>query len=312
MKRFLLVILVSACMACGVVHAETVTRKEAERVATAFFNAAYGEITAPPKVVWDGRQLTTRRLFVPIYVFNSPRGGYVIVSAENKVYPILGYSLSRKFDQSKLSDDETELLRKYAREIELIRYDSRIPDKAIKAWQNMAQTIDDMLHRPYASDEYRALDSEAQEKLESIDRLGKQVLLPKASEFELYDPDQYREYNLEDVLSSEEAEEIPFSFYESFLRSIEEEKRTRALELEELLSPSKPVVKGQGGGHFRIEFPEDVRIARVYAIAGMQVMEKYYRQTNAVNLDLGVLASGYYVAIVMGESGKLYGLKLYR
>lgn len=299
-------------MASVSIHAETVPRKEAERIATAFFNAAYGEPTAPPRVAWDGRQLTTRRLFVPVYIFNSPRGGYVIISAENKVYPILGYSLSRKFDQGKLSDDEMALFRKYAREIELIRYDSRIPEKAIKAWQNIPQTIEDMLHRPYSTEEYGSLDEEAKERLESIDRLGRQILLPKASEFELYDPEQYRDYTLDDVLDNVKEDEIPFSFYENFLKSIEEEKRTRALELEEMLSPSSPVVKNQGGGHFRIEYPEDIMLVRVYALAGLQVMEKYFRETSAVNLDLGALAPGYYVSIAMGESGKLYGLKLYR
>ena len=51
---------------------------------------------------------------------------------------------------------------------------------------------------------------------------------------------------------------------------------------------------------------------RVYAIAGMQMMEKYYRETSLMNLDMSVLASGYYVALAVADSGKVYGFKLYR
>ena len=67
--KFRILISLFACVAVpAAAHAETVSRKEANSIAGTFFNAAYGEVTAPPQMVWNGRQLTTDRLFSPIYV----------------------------------------------------------------------------------------------------------------------------------------------------------------------------------------------------------------------------------------------------
>lgn len=298
-----------ACMAiCFVIQAETVTRKEANSLAQTFFNAAYGEVTAPPQMVWNGRQLTTDRLFSPLYVYNSPKGGYVIIAAENKAYPILAYSTRRKFDREKLSDEEKAMLTKYAREIEIVRYDSRIPANALKAWQNLPQYVAAILKEPYKSDEYNVLSDEQREKLESLDRIGNQILMPQATEFDLYNPDNFREITLDDITE----EEIPFKFYEDFIRDVNKENLERQISFDELISPTKPIVKALGGGHFEIAFPESVRMMRVYAIGGMQMMEKYYKETSLMNLDLSALASGYYVALALADSGEVYGFKLYR
>ncbi len=298
-------------MAAGIVmQAETVTRKEANSLAQTFFNAAYGEVTAPPQLVWNGRQLTTDRLFSPIYVYNSPRGGYVIISAENKAYPILAYSTRRKFDREKLSDEEKGMLTKYAREIEIVRYDPRMPVNALKAWQNLSQYVASVLSEPYKSAEYNALTDEQREKLEALDRTGNQILLSQATEFDLYNPDIYRDITLDDVTRAEE--EIPFKFFEDFIREVNKENLERQIALDELISPTKPVVKALGGGHFEISFHENIRMMRVYAIDGMQMMGKYYKETSFMNLDMSALASGYYVALALADSGQVYGLKLYR
>lgn len=209
--KFRILISLFACVAVpAAAHAETVSRKEANSIAGTFFNAAYGEVTAPPQMVWNGRQLTTDRLFSPIYVYNSPKGGYVIISGENKAYPILAYSKVRKFDKDKISDDEKEVLKTYAREIELIRYDPRIPAKAMEAWRNIPEYISAVLASPYDSDEYRALGEERKDMLESLARSGNQILMPSAVEFSLYDPDAYRELTLDDVTAADD--EIPFKF----------------------------------------------------------------------------------------------------
>ncbi len=291
-------------------HAETVSRKEANSIAGTFFNAAYGEVTAPPQMVWNGRQLTTDRLFSPIYVYNSPKGGYVIISGENKAYPILAYSKVRKFDKDKISDDEKEVLKTYAREIELIRYDPRIPAKAMEAWRNIPEYISAVLASPYDSDEYRALGEERKDMLESLARSGNQILMPSAVEFSLYDPDAYRELTLDDVTAADD--EIPFKFYEDFIREVSRENRERDIKLEEIVSPSRPVVKALGGGHFEISFPENIRMMRIYTIGGMQMMEKYYKETSLMNIDMSVLGSGYYIGLALADSGNVFGFKLYR
>ena len=309
--KFRILISLFACVAVpAAAHAETVSRKEANSIAGTFFNAAYGEVTAPPQMVWNGRQLTTDRLFSPIYVYNSPKGGYVIISGENKAYPILAYSKVRKFDKDKISDDEKEVLKTYAREIELIRYDPRIPAKAMEAWRNIPEYISAVLASPYDSDEYRALGEERKDMLESLARSGNQILMPSAVEFSLYDPDTYRELTLDDVTAADD--EIPFKFYEDFIREVSRENRERDIKLEEIISPSRPVVKALGGGHFEISFPENIRMMRIYTIGGMQMMEKYYKETSLMNIDMSVLGSGYYIGLALADSGNVFGFKLYR
>lgn len=309
--KFRILISLFACVAVpAAAHAETVSRKEANSIAGTFFNAAYGEVTAPPQMVWNGRQLTTDRLFSPIYVYNSPKGGYVIISGENKAYPILAYSKVRKFDKDKISDDEKEVLKTYAREIELIRYDPRIPAKAMEAWRNIPEYISAVLASPYDSDEYRALGEERKDMLESLARSGNQILMPSAVEFSLYDPDAYRELTLDDVTAADD--EIPFKFYEDFIREVSRENRERDIKLEEIVSPSRPGVKALGGGHFEISFPENIRMMRIYTIGGMQMMEKYYKETSLMNIDMSVLGSGYYIGLALADSGNVFGFKLYR
>lgn len=311
MNSYLRIIIpVLVCMAnIFAMQSETVTRKEANSLAWTFFNAAFGEVTPPPQLVWNGRQLTTDRLFSPIYVYNSPRGAYVIISAENKAFPILGYSLKRNFEREKLSEVEKKLLEKYAREIEIIRYDPRMPVKALEAWQNLPDYISEVISNPYNTEEYKALESSKKEELELADRTGNQILMPQATEFYYYNPDDYRDITLDDL--AEEAD-IPFKFYEDFIRDVAKEQAQRDLMFEELISPSKPMVKALGGGHFEVDFPENISMVRVYEIGGMQMMEKYYKETSVANLDMSALGNGYYVMLALSENGKVYGLKLYR
>lgn len=141
------------------VFAETVSQKDAKNYAQKFFDQAYHESTAPVKLVYNGKRLTTDRLFTPFYVYNQPRGGFVIISAENKTFPILAYSLKSDFNPDELTVSETAWLKGYARDIELIRYDSQVPEEAIKAWQNYPEYIDAMLSAHYeATDPSISLD----------------------------------------------------------------------------------------------------------------------------------------------------------
>lgn len=131
----------------GSAKAETVSQKQASQMAELFYNAAHGEKMASPKVVYNGRRLTTHSLFVPFYIYNFPAGGYVIISAENKAYPILGYDLSNSFDPDKMGEKQKALLRSYALDIERIRYDERIPYSAIEAWNNYPDFVSTLLQQ---------------------------------------------------------------------------------------------------------------------------------------------------------------------
>lgn len=146
-RSIALVIMGLFCMQQG--SAETVSQKQASTIAEQFFNAANGRVMAAPKMVWNGRRLTTDRLFNPFYVYNHPAGGFVIISAENKAFPILAYSKTDSFDPNNIGLKLKTLLTLYANHIERIRYDSNVPEKAVNAWGNINQYIADVLSAPY-------------------------------------------------------------------------------------------------------------------------------------------------------------------
>lgn len=302
----------ASSMICGVANAENVTQKEASKIAETFFNASYGEVMPAPKLSWNGRQLTTDRLFSPFYVYNHPKGGFVIISADSKAYPIIAYSKTGFFDKDKLEENERNQLIKYAHEIELIRYDSRIPERAVSAWQNMPLYINKVLNNPYNTPEFERLNENQKDLLEEIDRRNNAIFLPSAVEFELYDPENFRPYTLDDVLGDYETEDVPFSFYEEFIAEIKAEEDARLAAFDEMISPSKPVIINSGGAHYTIRFPIDIRLVRIYNMNGAKVMERYFKNTDTVNLDMSALPVGFYVMMALGEDGTVYGMKLFR
>lgn len=289
--------------------AEIVSQKQASKIAETFFNAAYGQYMSSPKMVWNGRQLTTDRLFAPFYIYNHPAGGFVIIAADNKAFPILGYSRTGRFDRGKLNDDEKALLSQYAHEVELIRYDERVPSSAIAAWQNIPLYINKVLNNPYDSPEYSSLSDEAKDNIEAIDRRNNSIMMPSAVEFEIYNPANYRNYTLDDITDDEEY--IPFSLFEDFIRETRAEEESRQAALEEILNPSKPVVSILGGAHYSVRFPSDIRLARIYSIQGARQQERYFN-TDVINLDLSALPAGYYVLLALDENGQVFGIKLPR
>lgn len=299
------------CLASVSAMAETVSQKHASKIAETFFNTAYGIHVAAPKLAWNGRQLTTDRLFTPFYVYNHSKGGFVIISAENKAFPVLGYSLDNTFSLDKLNDDVRDLLTRYARQIEIIRYDPRTPDRAVEAWQNLPDYITSVLKTPYDTPEYRELDPEEKEEIERLDRKNSWIVMPSAVEFNIYNHKDYRDYNLEDALAAE-PEDVPFSFYENFIREIRNEEKMRLAAFDEVLMPAHPVLRDLGGAHFVVDLPEDARMLRVYGIDGSRKLEKYYSDTASVSIDISSLPVGYYVAMILTDSGHVYGLKLYR
>ena len=147
MKKTILTFL--AAISIFSMKAETVSQKQAQQQAQLFFNEAAGRVTPPPKLVYNGRRLTTDRLFNPFYIYNNSLGGFVIISAENKAYPILGYSLKDKFDPDGIGETELALLKSYASEIELVRYDSQPVESAVKAWQDYAGYVDSIIKAKY-------------------------------------------------------------------------------------------------------------------------------------------------------------------
>lgn len=253
----------------------------------------------------------------------------------------------------------------------MIRLDSRVPEEAIKAWQNYPQYVADLLAAPYdATDPSIAIE----ESEETIDRI---LTLPDDSEdgkySAYYTPGQWNDMIAEELsktgslaigyvdyskklfpgvihgrkgdyyriefdrrndwllrlsaaeyfgerfvaavgnpryVAEPEPEEQPFAYYDEIL----EERRREAAEAESRLREelTKPIVRAVGNGRFDILFPEPVALAMLYNISGSHIGRATYKDTSTAHIDLEAEPHGIYFALVVAESGKPYGLKLYR
>lgn len=253
-------------------YAETIGQKQAKSMAQKFFNESRGYVTPPVSYVYNGKDLTTQRLFTPFYVYNSPSGGFVIISADNKAFPVLAYSLREKFDKDRMTPMVREMLSDFARDIEMIRYDSRIPSDAIDQWTSYPEVVYDMLKNP-GNDDYYAASFDDSEKVWMVRR--------EATEFDF---------------EVEEPVEYAFAPAESI-----------TVEL-----PATPEVTSNIAGHFALTIPEEIDRIIVYDVAGMMVQQRKFRNTNVGHVDLAANPNGFYIALVIDRGGVGHAVKLYR
>lgn len=370
MKK-LTIFIFSIILASLGMQAETVTLKEAKAKAQLFFNQAYGEVTAPVDYVYNGKKLTTGQLFTPFYVFNQKRGGFVIISAENKTFPILGYSLKETFDPDKLTEGEKGWLKNYAFDIEIIRYDSRVPDEAIEAWRDYPAFVGSVLDAPYEATDAKIAIAEAETAIDAILSADDEAEDGKYSAF--YTPEQWRDLVNEELLKNEnvavgfvdtsrnlypgiihgrkgdyyriqfdrannwllrlspaeyfgerlvaslgktnytpepEPEDIPFTFYAEIMNDLRMEREAEESRL--VVEQDEPIVKSAGGGHFDILLPENITLAMIYNVNGAHIGRATYKDTPLAHIDIESEPRGFYFALILGESGKAYGIKLYR
>ena len=264
---------------CGVMptgghllHAETIGQKEAKSMAQKFFNESRNYVTPPVAYVYNGKDLTTQRLFTPFYVFNSPSGGFVVVSAENKAFPILAYSLKGSFEKDKITPMVRSILSDFSRDIEMIRYDSRIPSEAIEQWATYPEVVFDMLKNPENEDYYAV----------SFDDNGAFWMVRKeATEFDF-----------------ETAKPVEYAL---------DFTETKSITLPEI-----PVVTSNIAGHFALSLPMDIERVIVYDVTGMIVENRKFKNTNVAHVDLAAHPNGFYIALVIDKDGLGHAVKLYR
>lgn len=356
----------------GTTHGETVTQPQAKAIATTFFNAANGRMMPEPKMVYNGRQLTTQRLFVPFYIYNLPSGNsFVIISAENKAFPILGYSLKETFDPNNISEGTKALLRQYAFDVERIRYDDRIPYEAIEAWNNLPAYIANLLDAPYDATDPKLTPEETEEAVEYVvngtdtDDMWSDIYSPEQWTSQIDDEmsargtvavgfiaqngnltpaaihgrkgDFYRiridkdNNALYRLLATEflndaqvamlanpvgmptiEEEEPPFTFYDNYTAEMRREREKQLEDYDNRLIITNPVVRRHGSGFFTVDMPEETVMTRVYNAGGALVRQYLYRDTTSPHIELLAEPSGFYFALLLGKSGKTYGVKLAR
>lgn len=351
-------------------NAETVSQKEASRIAQIFFNAANGQVMGKPNLVYNGKKLTTDKLFSPFYIYNLPKGGFVIISADNKAMPVLGYSLKDTFDPDAMGEKTEALLTEYARDIEYIRHDSRVPDEAIAAWTDINGYIGNILTAVYDATDPAFSMEDAEEQIRNVENSGR----IEDYSSDLFTPEQWRDIINDEFKSSNtvaigivgdnrvypaiihgrkgeyyrieldrrndwlmrlmatefisagqvaalgapfdeefiEEEEVPFKLYEDFVAEVKSEQDMRQRMFDERLLPTQPIIRSIGGGHFDIQLPEEVVLARIYNLNGGMVYRQTFKNTDMAHISLDGNPNGFYFVIINGESGKPYGIKLFK
>ncbi len=274
LKKILVLMAVCGSFVTGghQMFAETIGQKEAKAMAQKFFNESKNYVTPPVSYVYNGKDLTTQRLFTPFYVFNSPSGGFVIVSAENKAFPILGYSLKESFDKDKMTPMVRSILSDFSRDIEMIRYDSRIPSDAIEQWITYPEVVFDMLKNP-ENEDYYAVSFDDKESFWMVRREATEF------DFETQSPVEY----------------------------VSELAETRSVTM-----PEPPIVTCNGAGHFALQIPVEVDRVLVFDVTGMMVENKKYRNTKVAHIDLAAHPNGFYIALLIDKDGRTRAVKLYR
>lgn len=132
MKRILFVLILTLL---GVtVFAKPVDVATARRVADSYMNAMGMKNTA---AMFD---ITSQTPFTEFYVFAAEEGGFVLVSADDCVVPVLGYSTSSSFETKDMPENILGWLQDYEKEI---RYHKSLGEtevqgsEATKQWQTL-------------------------------------------------------------------------------------------------------------------------------------------------------------------------------
>ena len=371
-KIYYLLIISLLSITITTAKAEYVSQREAKKIAELFFNAAHGTKMPTPEFVYNGRRLTTDRLFSPFYIYNNTSGGFVIISADNKAFPILAYNLHSKFKQEEMTDDLKALLTLYARHIEYIRFDGQEPVKAIAAWQNLPQHIYNILNSTDAHNfgikqntkelinrfttdvetDYTTSSSAIYYPEQWQDLMKEEICLNELYAFGIvndeiltpilmkgYKGDMFRllinnsisgYYRLfpTEIISQDHIaifsnrtaneeepweEETPsFEFYDSYIAEMNAERQAQQTAIQTAHLVVEPIVCYNGGGHYSITLPENISMARVFNLSGAEATRTTYSNTNSALIDISHQPNGFYFAVIYGETGKRYNIKLFR
>ena len=138
MKKTLLFIAIFA-FSVGNIFANPVDRQHAQQIGQSFMNAKIGQ---KADVQLNLVYTAATRETVDYYVFNNGNGnGFVIVSGDDRVKPILAYSTSGCFNPNDIADGFQFTLSTFSHEIQYIRENNIEATADIDAeWESVAET----------------------------------------------------------------------------------------------------------------------------------------------------------------------------
>ena len=164
------------------------------------------------------------------------------------------------------------ILSDFSRDIEMIRFDSRIPSDAIAEWNSYPQVVFDIFGNEENRDYYPV----------SYDD-GDDVWMVRrhATEFDF-----------------ETNEPVEYAFTPAGM--------------EEITIPEAPVVSHIGGGRFALSLPVGIDRMIVYNVAGSIVQHRTFRSSEVAHADLAAEPNGFYIAVLIDRNGICHAAKLYR
>ena len=122
-------------IALTIIKAQPTTSEQAQAAAFNFYKTTVNASAGSPQRVFTGN--ATRDGEACLYVYNIDNG-FVIVSADNRAKPILGYSSEGSFDPQNVPEGILELLNGYCNEIAAIRQHVAEPDEQLRSeWQSL-------------------------------------------------------------------------------------------------------------------------------------------------------------------------------
>lgn len=136
MKKILMTALILGCF-FEVCNSEPVSRKEAEKVAIAWYN----HVTGTPDGRIDNVSVRTNDLGVSFYVFQFAESGFVIVAGDDASIPILAYSANNFFPEEIECPSVRVWMDNYSREITEIIRENLSNEITVIKWNNIRNGI---------------------------------------------------------------------------------------------------------------------------------------------------------------------------
>jgi len=141
----ILTIIILAFLLPGLNFGETVPQDQAQTVALNFY---YAKLNLHAKVGFNDIKISqtftkTSKNKPVYYVFNIQDHGFVMVAADNSVYPILGYSFESQFSDENHPENFDNWIQGYSKQINYAREQKLNPDsKTANAWKALLTTKD--------------------------------------------------------------------------------------------------------------------------------------------------------------------------
>jgi len=107
MKKLTLALILPLMLLCGTSRADVVSQEKARKIAENFLGASPTRSSGGLTLLWDGLDASTRASgeAAPLYIYNRPGGGWVMVCGDECFDPILGYSYHDTFEVKDMPDN---------------------------------------------------------------------------------------------------------------------------------------------------------------------------------------------------------------